>query len=713
MTNLLHRLGRLAYRRRAAVLACWLALLAALGGAAAAYSGQVSEEYRVPGTEAQQTLDRIAGTLPEYANASGRVVVAAPHGERLDPRDVRPVVQAVGRVPDVAEAVDPFAARAVSPDGRIAIVQVVFDRRVDDLGEAPREAVRDAARASSGDLRVEFGGDAFMPAVEVGGAGEAIGVGVAVVVLLITFGSLVAAGLPLLSALAGVGAGMAGLYALTGPLEIISTAPVLALMIGMAVGIDYALFVLSRHRQNLAAGLDPEDAAALAVGTAGGAVVFAGATVVVALAGLAVAGVPFLTVMGLSAAGAVVVAVLAAVTLLPALLGFAGRAVTRFRVPGLRGGAPDGAGLGARWARLVVRRPVPVLLGGLALVGVLAVPAQDLRLGLPGAGSFPASTTARQADDLTAEGFGPGFNGPLIAVVDGGPDAARRAVAHISALPGVAAVLPPGASPDGRTAAVTVIPEHGPDTAATEDLVEAMRAEPGVAVTGTTAANIDVSRKLGDALPPFLAVITVISLALLTLAFRSVLVPLKAVAGFLLSVAASLGAVVAVYQWGWLAGLVPVNKVGPVASFLPILLIGVLFGLAMDYQVFLVSRMREEYAKGADARTAVVSGFAGGARVVTAAALIMIAVFGGFVASPDPIVQAMGFALAVGVAVDAFVVRMGLVPAAMALLGRAAWWFPRPLDRIVPRMDLEGADLEAADPEQARATPSAEYASRP
>ncbi|WP_262402354.1 MMPL family transporter [Actinomadura sp. CNU-125] len=278
--------------------------------------------------------------------------------------------------------------------------------------------------------------------------------------------------------------------------------------------------------------------------------------------------------------------------------------------------------------------------------------------------------------------------------MDGGPAAAERAVAHLSALPDVAAVLPPGTSPDGRTTAVTVVPEHGPDSAATADLVEAMRAEPGVAVTGTTAANIDVSQKLRDALPPFLAVITVISLALLALAFRSVLVPVKAVAGFLLSVAASLGAVVAVYQWGWLADAVPVNKVGPVASFLPILLIAVLFGLAMDYQVFLVSRMREVHAAGADARTAVVSGFADGARVVTAAALIMIAVFGGFVASPDPIVQSMGFALAVGVAVDAFVVRMALVPAVMALLGRAAWWFPRPLDRIVPHVDLEGTERE-------------------
>ncbi|MGP4022151.1 MMPL family transporter [Actinomadura sp. 3N407] len=693
MTNLLHRLGRLAYRRRVAVLAIWLALLGALGGAAAVFAGQTSEEFRVPGTEAQATLDRIAGSLPEYADASGRVVLAAPPGERIEPRDVRPAVQAIGRVPRVARAVDPFAARAVSPDGRIALVQVVFDRPAGELEEAPRDGVRDAAApARDAGLRVEFGGDAFAPPVEVGG-GEIIGVGVAVVVLLITFGSLVAAGLPLLSALAGVGIGMAGLYALTGPLEIISTAPVLALMIGMAVGIDYALFVLSRYRQNLAAGAGHEDAAAHATGTAGGAVVFAGATVVVALAGLAVAGVPFLTVMGLSAASAVIVAVFAAITLLPALLGFAGGAVTRVRVPGLRGGPRDGTGFGARWARLVVRRPLPVLLAGLAVTGIMAVPVQDLRLGLPGGGSYAEGTGARHAYDLTTEGFGPGFNGPLIAVVNGGPDAARRAAARISALPGVAAVLPPDASADGRTAAVPVIPEHGPDTRATENLVEAIRDEPGIAVTGTTAANIDVSRKLRDALPPFLAVITVISMLLLTLAFRSVLVPLKAVAGFLLSVGASLGAVVAVYQWGWLAGAVGVPKVGPVVGFLPILLISVLFGLAMDYQVFLVSRMREEHARGAAPRAAVVTGFTDGARVVTAAALIMIAVFGGFVIGDDPIVQPIGFALAVGVAVDAFVVRMGLVPAVMALLGRAAWWFPRRLDRVVPHVDLEGTAL--------------------
>ncbi|WP_067803069.1 MMPL family transporter [Actinomadura formosensis] len=692
MTNLLQRTGRLAYRRRVAVLAIWLALLAALGGAAAAFAGTPSEEFRVPGTEAQKTLDRISGTLPEYADASGTVVLAAPKGQRLDPGGVRPVVERAGQVPGVARAVDPFAARAVSPDGRIALVQVVFAHPKGEVDDAALDGVRDAAApARDAGLQVEFGGDAFTPKVEVGGA-ETVGVGVAVVVLLITFGSLVAAGLPLLSALAGVGVGMAGLFLLAGPLEIISTAPVLALMIGMAVGIDYALFVLSRHRQNLAAGHEPEDAAALAVGTAGGAVVFAGATVVVALAGLAVAGVPFLTVMGLAAAGAVIVAVLAALTLLPALLGFAGRAVTRLRVPGLRGDVRDG-GAGRRWARFVVRRPLPVLLAGLAVAGIMAVPAQDLRLGLPGGGSYAGDTSARRAHDLTAEGFGPGFNGPLIAVVNGGPAEARRAAGRIGALPDVATLLPPSTSADGRTTALPVIPKHGPDTEATQHLVEAMRDVPGVAVTGTTAANIDISQKLGDALPPFVAAITVASLLLLALAFRSVLVPVKAVAGFLLSVAASLGAVVAVYQWGWLTDVVPVPKTGPIVSFLPILLISVLFGLAMDYQLFLVSRMREEHARGAGPREAVVTGFAAGGRVVTAAALIMIAVFGGFVAGHDPIVQPIGFALAVGVAVDAFVVRMGLVPAVMALLGRAAWWFPRVLDRAVPHVALEGEAL--------------------
>ncbi|MBO2446456.1 MMPL family transporter [Actinomadura barringtoniae] len=717
MATFLQRIGRFSYRRRILVLSLWLVVLAALGGAAGAFSGKTSDEFRVPGTEAQATMDKISGALPQYADSSGQVVFAAEPGERLDPAKVAPAVQAIGKVEGVTGVLDPFKAHAVSKDGRIAFAQVTFDRKTDDLSEATRQAVKDASHVPG--VQVEYGGDAFQPSVEVGG-GEVIGVGVAVLVLLITFGTLIAAGLPLLSAIVGVGVSITALMALTGRFEIISTAPVLAVMIGMAVGIDYALFIVSRHLQNLRNGMAPEDAAALANGTAGSAVIFAGGTVVVALAGLTVAGVPFLTAMGLSAAGAVVVAMLVAVTLLPALLGFAGRRVERLRIPGLRipglripglrlpglrlpglrlpglsrrQRGEDGSNTGnagERWARFVVRRPWAVLVAGLSVLGVLAIPATDLRLGLPSGGSYAEGTSPRKAYDLISDGFGPGFNGPLLAVTD--VRNAQPVAQKLATMPDVATILEPSTS--GDTAVITVIPKGGPNDESTEDLVSSIRDLPDVSVTGTAAANIDISKKLGDALPPFLAVVVGISLLLLALAFRSILVPITAIAGFLLSIAASTGAVVAVYQWGWLTEIFPVTKVGPIASFLPILLIGVLFGLAMDYQLFLVSRMKEEHAHGADPRTAVVTGFGNGARVVTAAALIMISVFGSFAFGHDPGVQPIGFALAVGVLVDAFLVRMALVPAVMALLGRAAWWFPRSLERAVPNVDMEGTALE-------------------
>ncbi|MEV0317262.1 MMPL family transporter [Streptomyces sp. NPDC050658] len=718
MALLLYRLAGLCYRRRHAVVAVWLVLLLAVGGLAAAFSGKTTDEFKVPGTEAQSTVDRISERLPEYANASAQVVFAAPDGQSLTAPERREAVSAavaaIGKADGVAQVIEPFSAQAVSRDGRIALTQVVFETRLHDLGSGPRDAVREAGEISEqAGVQVEFGGDAYTPTVTVEG-GEAIGVGVAVLVLLITFGSMLAAGLPLLSALVGVGLGMAGLFALTGAYDIISTAPVLALMIGMAVGIDYALFIVSRHRQNLAEGMEPQEAAARAGGTAGSAVVFAGATVVVALAGLAVAGVPFLTVMGLSAAGAVIIAMLVAVTLLPALFGYAGRSVDRLPVPGLRGGKKKPGGekpsAGERWVRGVARRPVLVLIACLVGIGVVAIPAKDLRLGLPGNGSYPESTSARQAYDLVSEGFGQGFNGPLVAVAeaDKGPalseDGVKQLAQKLGQLPGVSTLLPPSVDKSGQLAAIPVIPKGGPDSQATEDLVADIRGEGERAaadagmkltVTGTTAANIDVSKKLSDALLPFIAVIVGISLILLALAFRSLLVPLKAVVGFLLSIAGSAGAVVAVYQWGWLSDFIAVPKVGPVVSFLPILLIGVLFGLAMDYELFLVSRMKEESSRGAAPKEAVIAGFRDGSRVVVAAALIMISVFAGFVIGHDPIVQPIGFALAVGVFIDAFVVRMALVPAVMTLLGKAAWWFPGFLERTVPHVDMEGERLSA------------------
>jgi RND superfamily putative drug exporter len=501
-------------------------------------------------------------------------------------------------------------------------------------------------------------------------------------------------------------------------------------MIGLAVGIDYALFILSRHRTQLAAGMDPEDSAARATGTAGSAVVFAGLTVVIALAGLSVVGIPFLTVMGLGAAGTVLVAVLVALTLLPALLGFAGRRLApkpgsradrREQADAADGGT--GGALGARWTRLVTRRPLVTVLLTLAGLAVLAIPAPQLQLALPDNSTAAEGSPQREAYDLVSEYFGPGLNGPLVVLVeDLDPATAEQSAGAIAAAIGGTPTGEPGrfqgglddvayaaptVFPDGGTAIVTVVPESGPQDEATNALVGDIRdvspqleRETGadLAVTGQTAVGIDVSDRLRDALLPFALVVVGLALVLLLLVFRSILVPIKAAVGFLLSVAASFGAVVAVFQWGWLADLLGVASTGPVISFLPIMLMAVLFGLAMDYEVFLVSRMREEYVHGAGPREAVVTGARHAARVVVAAALIMFAVFASFVTIEDVIVKAIAFGLAVGIVVDAFVVRMTLVPAVLALLGRSAWWLPRWLDRLLPDLDIEGARLAEARP---------------
>jgi RND superfamily putative drug exporter len=532
---------------------------------------------------------------------------------------------------------------------------------------------------------------------EQGGPGnsEILGILVAAVVLVITFGSLVAAGLPLLTAILGVAAAVLGIQIASGFVDLGSSTSTLALMLGIAVAIDYALFIVSRFRHEMATGRRPEDAAAHAVGTAGSAVTFAGLTVFIALAALAVVNIPVLTEMGLAASFAVVVAVLIALTLLPALLGFAGN-----RVLGRRGRDPEAAGAGRptaglRWARFVTRRPVAVLVAAVLGLVVLAIPALNLRLGLPGENMAGAETTQRKAYDLLTDGFGPGFNGPLTVVVDA-PDAKNAAAAaadSIGRLPGVVTVSPPVLNPAGDTAILQVIPQSAPDSTATEELVHAIRDLRGPLVTGTTAVDIDMSEKMGAALGPYLAVIIVLAFLLLTLLFRSILVPLKAIAGFLLSVGATFGAVVAVFQWGWLGGLFGVDQPGPIMSMLPVFLIGIVFGLAMDYEVFLVSRMREEHVHGAPPTEAVVNGFAHGARVVTAAAIIMVSVFAGFILSPESFIKSIGFALAAAILFDAFVVRMTIVPAVMTLLGRRAWWLPRWLNRVLPDIDVEGDKL--------------------
>jgi len=717
MATFLFRIGRFSYRRRWLVAGVWAVLLVALGVGAATMAGKTSNDFSIPGTEAQRAIDDLSERFPQ-ANAGGataRIVFAAPEGKTIaDPASqaaIAQVVHAAAKAPEVVRVVDPFTARSISPDGRFAFAQVSYGVQGTELTDADREAL--FATAESGraaGLTVEFGGDALRANPETGIV-EVLGIVIAALVLIITLGSLIAAGLPMLTAIAGIGVGLSGLLLVANVADINSNSLILALMLGVAVGIDYALFIVSRYRHEVKIRRDGAEAAGRAAGTAGSAVVFAGLTVIIALAALTVVGIPMLGSMGLSAAAAVAVAVLVALTLLPALLGFAGRKVLSGRSTPDPESDAGPSPMGERWARLVVRFRWPALLLALAGLGVVAIPATDLRLGLPDDGMAAADTTQRKAYDMLSAGFGPGFNAPLTLVVDTNGKDPQATIGQVTAalqsIKDVVYVSPVGVSPDGGTALLAVIPSHGPNDVSTSDLVHAIRGQAGeikagtgadIAVTGPTALNIDISQTLNDAMVPYLLVVVGLAFLLLMLVFRSILVPLKATLGFLLSVAATFGAVVAVFQWGWLSNVFGVQETGPIMSMLPVLLIGILFGLAMDYQVFLVTRMREEFVHGMPAQQAVISGYRHGARVVTAAAIIMISVFGGFVFSGEPLIQSIGFALAFGVLVDAFIVRMTIIPAVMSLLDRAAWWLPRALSRMLPNVDVEGAKLSVPEP---------------
>ena len=717
MATLLYRIGRFAFARRGLVASAWLVLLAVLAGVLLTLGAAPTSSVTIPGTESQRALEALAKEFPQASGASGTVVVRAPQGQTVVAPTSQPVLDGIvaraAKVPGVVAALSPLQTKAISQDGRYGLVTVQFAKTADELTADQRSAYEALGTAAPAGWSVAAGGEPLLATPEIGST-EGIGVLVALVVLVLTFGSLVAAGMTMVNALVGVGVGMVGLLIVGHAAVLSSVTPVLALMLGLAVGIDYSLFITSRYRHNLALGLDRREAAGRAVGTAGTAVVFAGLTVFIALAGLSVVGIPFLTAMGLAAAGTVLVAVLVAVTLLPALLGFAGdRVLSRRQRQAER---DDGAGAdldeqagnrGFAWGRFTVRHRVPVLLAGIVVLGAVALPAADMRLALPDDGTAPAASSKRVAYDLVAEGFGEGFNGRLVMVVHGAaPQQVQQATAGAAkaatGLRDVLAVAPGQTSADGRTTLLAVIPKSGPTADATFDLVRDLRtalaktsAVTGaeISVTGVTAVGVDVSDKLAAALPVYLLVVVGLGFVLLMLMFRSLLVPLKATLGFLLTIGAAVGAPVAIFQWGWLRSVVGLDTAGPLVSFLPILLIGILFGLAMDYEVFLVSRMREDFVHGETSREAVVSGVGHGARVVVAAALIMMSVFAGFVLVEDPIIKSMGFALALGVAVDAFVVRLSLVPAAMSFLGDRAWWLPRWLDRAMPNVDIEGESL--------------------
>ncbi|MEV6503575.1 MMPL family transporter [Streptomyces prunicolor] len=729
MATLLYRLGRVAFRWRWFVTLLWVAVLGAVGFAAAKAPAAPDDGFTMPGIESQRAFDlleqRFPGTTAD--GASARIVFVAPNGEKVTATEnkaaIEKLVTAAADGAQVASAVDPFAAKAVSKDASTAYSTVTFKVKADDLtGAAKTHLERAIDTARDAGLTVEVGGDALATQPAAGGSAEAIGIAIAAVVLLITFGSLAAAGLPLLTAILGVGISMSAVLALGSAFGLSETTGTLATMLGLACGIDYALFVVSRYREERQKGHAPREAAGLAAGTAGSAVVFAGLTVVIALAGLSVVGIPMLTKMGLAAAGAVLLSVLISLTLVPALLGFWPDAVLsrRERKKGMR--RANGENGGSRWARIVVRRPIPVLLLGVVGLGAMALPALDLQLGMPGDEAKSTSTTERRAYDDLAQGFGPGFNGPLTIVVDAKKaDDAKSAVATVSkeiaATDGVVSVSPARFNSAGDTAVFSATPATSPTDEKTKQLVQTIRDErsdieskasgASFEVTGTTALNIDVAQKVQDALIPYLALVVGLAIVLLLLVFRSLLVPLKAALGFLLSVLAALGAVVAVFQQGHGASLLGVDQTGPIMSLMPIFLVGIVFGLAMDYEVFLVSRMREAYVHGDGPGEAIVSGFRHSARVVVAAALIMMAVFSGFIGAGASMIKMIGFGLAVAVLFDAFVVRMAIVPAVLSLLGNKAWYLPSWLDRILPRMDVEGEALSRKVPAPTAGTPTA------
>jgi RND superfamily putative drug exporter len=682
VATLLYRLGRFSFRRRRLTLAVWVLVLALSGLGASTLSKPTTGAFSIPGTESSQAMEVLAEKFGAGSDtATAKVVFTA--ADRMTPESLAGAVAALKRAPQVAAVADPV----FTEDQRTAYATVTYTVPAADVTTASRDALL-AVEAGAG-VGVAFSGEVTQNA-EASHAAEGIGIAVAALVLLITFGSMVAAGLPLLTALIGVGLGMLGIQIATAFFDLSSSTSALATMLGLAVGIDYALFVISRYRHEITRTDDPEEAAGRAVGTAGSAVVFAGLTVVIALAALSVTGIPFLTAMGLAAAATVAVAVLVTLSLVPAVIGFADR---RIMPRGAR--RVTGTPFGERWARGVLKHRALAVVLPLGLIGAVALPALDLRLALPDDSTAAVDSTQRKAYDQLAAGFGAGSNGPLIIVVDAG--AAAAAQKAIVGLDDVVMVTPPVTDPSGVTAMLTVIPASAPTSEATQRLVHDIRGLgiASLAVTGATAVNIDVSDKVTSALVPYLLIVVGLAFLLLMLVFRSVLVPIKATLGFLLSVAASFGALVAVFQNGHLAGLLGVETTGPIVSVMPIFLIGILFGLAMDYEVFLVTRTREEFVHGAAPDDAIVSGMRHGARVVTAAALIMMSVFAGFILADDTIIKSLGFALAFGVAVDAFAVRMTIVPAVLSLLGRSAWWLPRWLDRVLPNVDVEGEALSA------------------
>jgi putative drug exporter of the RND superfamily len=718
MSTYLYRLAHFAFRRRRLVLAVWLLAAIAAISVAQLSGGKTNDTFTIPGTEAQNAASVLTAQLPAFSGGQSTIVFATAGRTKVtDPAAKAAIVTALGKltsVPQVVSVVSPFQSRLVSPSGQVALGQVQWSAPATSVKDASLNAVTAAMKPLQADgVQVKYNGSVYPGwRTKISEAPEIIGLIVAFGILMITFGAFAAAGMPILGAIIGVITTLMGITAVASVVSIASASTTVALMLGLSCGIDYGVFILSRHRTNLLNGMTPEESVPLAMGTAGSSVVFAALTVIIALCGLSVVGIPFLTVMGLAAAASVTVALLIALTLLPAMLGFAGLKVAKFaRLPRLgaraervarRSAADPDSPAGARWAGFVVRHRVLVLLGGIAVLGVLAIPAASIQLGLPGGASQPKASTQRQAYDLTTAGFGAGFNGPLLIVAQDvrNPAGTQQIATALTKLPDVAKVTP--VTTQNGIALIKLIPKSGPSEEATATLVHTIRDDRAaiegqtgahILVGGTTASNIDVSAKLSAALPIFGIVVVGLAFILLTFAFRTILVPLKSILGFLLSMAAALGAQVAIFQWGWgehIFGITPAQTI----SFLPIIMLAIIFGLSSDYEVFVVSRIKEDYTRNGDARRAVQRGVGVSARVVTTAAMIMFFIFVAFMFTSDPTIKAIGFSFAIGVFLDAFVVRLTLVPAVMAIVGARIWYHPAWFARYVPDPDIEGQRLD-------------------
>ena len=716
MSTFLYTLGHRIARNRWKVLVAWLLIAFAAFAVAGVAGGQLVNDYSIPGTESQRGIDTLAQRFPQASGTTGQVVFQSTSGPIANQQAaIEAQIAAIAKVPHVSSVDDPFASDAVgtiSTDKDSALSSIQFDVAQTDLPADVVPAVELAAKPQPGAAFTVTLGGAMYPQPTLGiGITEVLGVLLAFAVLAITFASLLAAGLPLITAALGVGITLSGVLTVATFATISTTTPTLALMIGLAVGIDYGLFIVTRHRRQMATGMDVKESIAQAAATAGSAVVFAGVTVIIALCGLAVAQIPFLSVMGYAAAIGVAIAVLAALTLLPAFLAIFGnrlRPKPTSRAVKLSHQAAEGRTFGARWVGIATKVPVATVLVVLAAIGIMAIPAKDLALSLPDNGSAEAGSPQRVTYDLISSEFGPGYNSPLLVtaniITSTDPKGTVSSLANeISTIPGVLAVTKQTPNTTADLGLVRIVPEWGQSDPRTADLVTRLRAEAptweqqlkvtDILVTGQTAVAIDVSDQLNAALLPFGIVVVGLSLILLAIVFRSIAVPIKATLGYLLSIAAALGAVTATCTWGWLAGPLSISYIGPLVSFMPIILMAVLFGLAMDYEVFLVSQIREDYVHGGNANHAIRTGFIGASRVVTAAAIIMISVFAAFIPDGSATIKPIAIGLATGVFVDAFLVRMTLVPAVLALLGAKAWWIPRTIDRALPSIDVEGQSL--------------------